>query len=245
MSDQEAIVLRAGDAAEVRLAIAGIGSRSYAYLVDWHIRILVVLVWVLLMLLIAPSGGWLEASSGNKAAFVVAWLLPTLFYLFYHPVLEIAMKGRTPGKKVAGVRLVNTKGQPPGVGALLIRNIFRLIDSQPGFYVIGLVVAFFNKRSLRIGDLAAGTVLVFEPKSSADDLARAETVLERVGLSVQQQELLLDLLERWDSLDKAVRRRIAEQFLQKVEPGSVTPGRDDDTTLRRRLRVLMEVGARA
>lgn len=244
MSDQEAIVLRAGDAAEVRLAIAGIGSRSYAYLVDWHIRILVVLVWALLMMLIAPSGGWLDASV-NRAAFLVAWLLPALFYLLYHPVLEIAMKGRTPGKKMAGVRLVNSRGQPPSVGALLIRNIFRLIDSQPAFYVIGLVVAFFNKRSLRIGDLAAGTVLVFEPKSSADDLARAETVLERTGLSVQQQELLLDLLERWDSLDKAVRRRIAEQFLQKVEPGSVTPGRDDDTALRRRLRVLMEVGARA
>ena len=58
--------------------------------------------------------------------------LPTsLIYLLYHPLVELAMRGRTPGKRMAGVRIVNRQGGTPSSLAILIRNGFRLIDCLP------------------------------------------------------------------------------------------------------------------
>ena len=72
------------------------------------------------------------------------------------------MGGRTPGKRIAGVRVLTPEGQVPTAGALITRNVFRIVDSMPVFYVVGLLFVFFGKRHLRLGDLAAGTVIAVE-----------------------------------------------------------------------------------
>ena len=72
------------------------------------------------------------------------------------------MSGRTPGKRLAGVRVLTPEGLVPTTGALLTRNVFRIIDSMPLLYVVGLLFVFFSKRHLRLGDLAAGTVIAME-----------------------------------------------------------------------------------
>src|SRR5690606_18924459 len=101
-----------------------------------------------------------EASSSDF--FVVVALPATAIYLLYHPVLEVAMRGRTPGKRIAGVRVVRRDGGVPGVGALLVRNVFRLVDSLPFLYCVGLTAAVLTEHSVRIGDMAAGTLLVYD-----------------------------------------------------------------------------------
>ena len=60
-------------------------------------------------------------------------------YFLYHFALEIAMHGRTPGKRMAGIHIVTREGGSPGAGALLTRNVFRLVDSLPLLYGVGLV----------------------------------------------------------------------------------------------------------
>ena len=72
------------------------------------------------------------------------------------------MSGRTPGKRLTGVRVLTPEGLVPTTGALLTRNVFRIIDSMPLLYVVGLLFVFFSKRHLRLGDLAAGTVIAME-----------------------------------------------------------------------------------
>ena len=68
-------------------------------------------------------------------------VLPALaIYFLYHPVLELAMRGRTPGKRSAGIHVVTRDGSAPSAGALLVRNVFRLIDSLPVAYGVGLTL---------------------------------------------------------------------------------------------------------
>jgi len=216
--------IHAADATELTMEFAGLGSRSYAFIIDWHIRFLFALVWLLVVWLVMARGGGFESFSGffeddgglhDYQAYIT--LLPALvIYFLYHPVLEIAMQGRTPGKRMAGVRLVDVNGQTPGVAALLIRNVFRLVDGLPAFYAVGCVACLVTERSVRIGDLAAGTLLVHEEKLSARALERARLVSGNRKLTPADQELLLDLVERWKTLDRAIRVRLAVRFLEKL-----------------------------
>jgi uncharacterized RDD family membrane protein YckC len=201
---------------DLELRIAGPGGRSYAFIIDWHIRLLAALAYVFSATLIyaRPFGGSPAAPGQTDYFFVVA--APALaIYFLYHPVLEVAMKGRTPGKRIAGVRLVKRDGGIPGIGALLIRNVFRLVDSLPTVYVVGLTATMLTREAVRVGDIAAGTVLVYDEATDAGDAeilpARA---VKRLGL--QQAEIVRDLLGRWDELAPATRSELARHLIARL-----------------------------
>jgi uncharacterized RDD family membrane protein YckC len=226
---QEELHLTSADATEVNLPIAGIGSRSYAFLIDWHIRVIVALAWLIgaaaMLGLMGGQGFWDEIfdSVGTLAFYVV--ILPTsIIYFLYHPILEIAMKGRTPGKRVASIRVVTTEGQTPDASALLIRNIFRLIDSLPIMYVVGIVSVMMSPRQVRIGDMAAGTLLAFEKKTSGAAFDRfAAHTSDSLDLSVM--EVAQDLLKRWNTLNPEKRAQIGIKLI--ASQGDALPA---DTT---------------
>lgn len=209
------ITLQTVTGVDVELTIAGPGSRSYAFIIDWHIRLLLALSWLLVGHL-AYFGG-LQMTGETGTGYLIWVWLPTLFlYFFYHPVLEIAMRGRTPGKRIAGVRLVTREGDIPGAGALLLRNIFRLLDSLPAAYLVGLLTVIFTEHHVRVGDLAAGTLLVMDHDSTASSFT--SSAAPRDGLSPQAADLIQELLERWPALDEQTRATIARSLLARVEP---------------------------
>jgi uncharacterized RDD family membrane protein YckC len=223
---------------DVGLEIAGPGSRSYAFLIDWQIRLLVALGWF--------SANWLFARHARP--FTALALLPALgVYFLYHPVLEVLMRGRTPGKRRAGVRIATRSGGTPGTGALLIRNIFRLIDSLPALYLLGLVCCLMTAQRVRIGDLAAGTLLVVEAGAPTDSLSQLGSVVSHNELSPAVVELIQELLERWPSLEWVHRDELARALLARV--GSATdaplPADLSDHELRERLRILLAQRVRA
>ena len=207
------ITLQTVTGVDVELTIAGPGSRSYAFIVDWHIRLLLALQWMLISHLIYFGGLRMTGDTGAKYALWV-WLPTLLIYFLYHPVLELAMRGRTPGKRIAGVRLVTREGDIPGAGPLLLRNIFRLIDSLPLCYVVGLVTVVLTEHHVRIGDLAAGTLLVMDHDSSATTFAGGA----KSGLTPQAADLIQELLDRWPALEDDHRATIARTLLARVEP---------------------------
>jgi len=233
----DALHLTTADGMDISLEVAGVGSRSYAFVADWHIRVLFVLAWFAAMLLFPDDSGlesyfeWLD-SSASWVAYVVL-LPPALVYFLYHPVLEILMRGRTPGKRLAGVRIVTSDGRTPGIEALLVRNLLRLVDSLPGFYLVGLVAALATSRHVRIGDLAAGTMLVHESKVSSESLQTATRLALSRSLPPANQALLLDLLERWGSLRRQVRIDLGSRFLSKV--GEAVPEDESPAALDRAL----------
>ena len=211
---------------DLTLPVAGLGARSYAFVIDWHIRLVGALAWFGLAGLVL-YGDMLARSAGGETLFFFAVAGPALaIYLLYHPVLEVAMNGRTPGKRMAGVRVVSADGHAPSVGALLIRNMLRLLDSLPGLYAVGLGCALVTRQSVRIGDLAAGTVLVYDETPSArqraNDLHEIDNgTVARLGL--ERLELVRDLLDRWDTLDEAIRRDLAQQLLAQATSDDGSP----------------------
>ena len=215
---QDELQLTSTDATEVNLPIAGTGSRSYAFLIDWHIRIILALAWfigmALLLGLMGGSGFGDEVFDGvGSFALYIVILPPAFLYFLYHPVLEIALKGRTPGKRAAGIRVVTVEGQTPDVSALLIRNVFRLIDSLPLFYVVGLVCVLLSARQVRIGDMAAGTLLVYEKKLASNAFERFAAP-GKGALDLPAMEVAQDLLERWTTLAPDKRSQIAAKLIR-------------------------------
>jgi uncharacterized RDD family membrane protein YckC len=207
------ITLQTVTGVDVELTVAGPGSRSYAFIVDWHIRLLLALQWMLVSHLIYFGGLRMTGDTGARYALWV-WLPTLLIYFLYHPVLEVAMRGRTPGKRIAGVRLVTREGDIPGAGPLLLRNIFRLLDSLPLCYVVGLVAVVLSEHHVRIGDMAAGTLLVMDHDSSSTTFAGGA----RSGLTPQAADLIQELLDRWPALEDGTRATIARTLLARVEP---------------------------
>ena len=210
------ITLQSVTGVDVELTIAGPGSRSYAFVIDWHIRLLVALAWALGAVLVFTGGSLTPPPGSGRSYLLAVWAPALLIYFFYHPVLEIAMRGRTPGKRMAGVRLVTREGDIPGAGALLLRNIFRLLDSLPFLYLVGLATVVMTEHHVRVGDLAAGTLLVMDHDSSASSFTSSAAA--QGGLTPQALDLIQELLDRWPALDERQRVMIARSLLARVEP---------------------------
>ena len=222
---------------DVSLALAGPGSRSYAFLIDWHIRVILALAWYVAGALIyngrlslavapAPSGRW----------FALVLLPAAAIYFLYHYALELAMRGRTPGKRLAGVHVVTRGGATPGAGALLTRNVFRLIDSLPLCYGVGLAAVALTREHLRIGDMAAGTLLVYERAATPPPLL----AVGAGGLDANGAEIVQELLARWEALEPAARAALARRALARYAGEDGEPfANQGDAALRTRLEQLV------
>lgn len=222
---------------DVELRIAGPGGRSYAFVIDWHIRVLVALAWMIVSgLAYFGSVRTIPALDATSSDFIFIVVLPAAaLYLLYHPVLEVLMRGSTPGKRIAGVRIVKRDGGVPGVGPLLVRNLFRLVDSLPFFYFVGLATTLLTKQSVRIGDIAAGTLLVYDDaRAGTFEDAPSSRGIERLGL--ERAELVRDLLTRWPELRSDARATLARRLLEHEE---TVPDSLGDDALRARLERLL------
>jgi uncharacterized RDD family membrane protein YckC len=201
---------------DVELAIAGPGSRAYAFIIDWHIRLLLALTWFAAAAFAQTGVVYLRAKSST--AIIVIAVVPALaIYVLYHPLLEIAMRGRTPGKRMAGVRIVNRRGGTPSLIALLIRNAFRIIDSLPAFYGVGLCMTIFSAQHVRLGDLAAGTLLVHDGDAESKALKQLGDLSLNPVLDAGTLALGNDLLLRWPQLDPARRQQLARDLLRRID----------------------------
>ena len=180
-----------------------------------------------------------ESVDYNSYVFLV--VLPTFaLYFLYHPVLEIAMRGRTPGKRIAGVRIVTEDAQLPGLMAHLIRNVLRILDSMPIGYVVGLVATLLTEKSVRIGDIAAGTVLIYESDDRDNKTVKPDinpAAISRYGLD--KAELGQELLDRWNELDPEKRIRLTGKLVVQLDP-EIEPS-TDEVVLRQQLTDLLNV----
>lgn len=229
---------------DLSLPLAGAGARSYAFLIDWLIRTILLTAWYGVAALIYNRRWSLTAPLSPDAKWFVFVVAPAAaIYFLYHVVLEIAMQGRTPGKRMAGIHIVTRVGNPPRVTALLTRNVFRLVDSLPVAYGVGLVATLVTKDHVRIGDMAAGTLLAYEranvmlPEHAQSPGTEAAQRQRRLAAS--EAEIADDLLSRWSTLDHVVRRELAIKLLSRS--GVSTTGElQTEAVLKARLRDLSQ-----
>lgn len=142
-----------------RYHVAGPAKRALAYLVDALLRAGIVAVIAALALLGGLGSDSLgRASSG--VVLVVLFLVEWGYYVFF----ETLWSGRTPGKRVLSLRVVTEGGHPLRFADSLLRNLLRAADFLPGAYALGVLVMGRDARFRRLGDLAAGTIVVAEDR---------------------------------------------------------------------------------
>jgi len=162
------LVVVTGEGVSLDLELAGLGSRGLGALVDLLIAVAILALAVAGGLIGSPlSGpggarpltgvGWLDESARVGARLAV----PALVLAVLVPLVgELALRGRSPGKRVLGLAVVDLQGGPADLLALVTRNLLRPLDIIPGSYGLGALVMLASSRAQRWGDLAAGTVVV-------------------------------------------------------------------------------------
>ncbi len=149
------------------MPLAGIGSRFIALLVDYLIWIPSILVLRKLFLIFLPGIGAFNHRSAQWAFATYLFLL-FLFNWGYFTLFEAFWNGRTPGKRVARIRVIQRSGRAIGLFESMARNFIRYIDQIPFFYAVGAITMFATRDHQRLGDLAAGTLVV---RDHAEDVA--------------------------------------------------------------------------
>ena len=137
---------------ELRLPIAGLASRSLAWLIDALIKFTALIVIAIAVQFFGELGGGVLLIG----MFLLLWFYNVLFEVLYH--------GATPGKSALGLRVMNVNGTPVGWSGSLIRNLIRFVDALPGCYAFGCATVLISRHFQRLGDLAAGTIVVYQPK---------------------------------------------------------------------------------
>lgn len=143
----------------IEMPLAGIGSRFIAVLVDTILWAAALVLMILVFAFFLPAIAAFNKLSYQWTVAVVIFLV-FLFNWGYFTLFEAFWNGRTPGKKVAKIRVIQRSGRPIGLFESMARNFVRYIDYLPGFYAVGVVTMFLTKQHQRLGDLAAGTLVV-------------------------------------------------------------------------------------
>jgi uncharacterized RDD family membrane protein YckC len=208
---EDRITISTPDGIELTLALAGAGSRFIAAVIDFAVQ-------VVLILLAALAAFGLLGGGVGTALFAMA--LFAALYL-YDILFEVLAAGRTPGKRVTHLRVVRTEGAPVDLPASAIRNLLRLIDLLPAAYLIGLMSILLTEHNQRLGDLAAGTLVIREGsarRASAEpaDAAPASAAAGWDVSAITAQELaaLRRFLARREDLDRSARIELAHQLEQ-------------------------------
>lgn len=167
---------------DLRFPIAGMGSRMLAIFFDSMIQ---VFIYVTLGLLAYVTSAYKEADNVLSAQSDTAskWLV-ALFVLAnflaltgYFIAFESLWNGQTPGKRLMKLRVLKDSGRSMTVFESMTRNLLRFVDYFPSFYVVGLATMLLNRQNKRLGDLAAGTIVVHERVADQPGIAHTSRSL--------------------------------------------------------------------
>ena len=182
----------------IETQLAGPVSRFLASLIDLILRgvLLMIAGFASLFLGELGTGLWLIIW------FLIEWFYPVLFEVFNH--------GQTPGKKALGLSVVQDDLTPITFGPSLIRNLLRVADFLPLCYLLGLVTMVCNRRFQRLGDLAAGTLVVSIRKTTRPThVADVAPMAPSISLLRSEQTAITNFLQRNQQLSRPRQQELA------------------------------------
>ena len=194
--------------------VAGIGSRFIAALVDSTLIVTIMLVAYFTGFLFIAILGLPAESLAPGVIIALFGFFSFLVFWGYYILFEIIWNGQSPGKRWQHLRVLRSDGMPIGPSESGIRNLVRIIDFLPLFYGIGLIAMFANSQSRRLGDFAAGTLVVREETSvTLDDLKIEADKLwaSKEELKAESGSRLLLPVEKLSSQDI----QLVEDYLQR------------------------------
>ncbi len=223
------VTIKTPEGVDLELTLAGAGSRMAAAFLDAVILLVVVAVTLIAATVLGLVAG---VESGALLLGLIS-LMVTLEIVGYYVLFE-TLTGRTPGKAALGLRVTGANGEPLGFGAAAVRNLVRIVDFLPFGYGLGLVTMLLSPQNQRLGDMAAGTLVVRERFAEAEV---SDAVIDEPPLppgwdtsAVTAEELVLvrRFLNRSRSLPADRRAQIATQIAAKLRPRVTTPEPEPD-----------------
>lgn len=176
--------LETPEGASLPLTPAGFGVRCIAQLIDIFIRTIAYMILAIPISFIDSSGGVILIM-----VFLLEWFYPVFF--------EVTRHGRTPGKKSMKIHVINDDATPVTFAPSLLRNLLRVVDLLPVFYLTGIITSLCNKQFKRLGDLAAGTMVVYDIPAVRDPSFDAKGQMPVPSdFSTDEQRALLAFAER-------------------------------------------------
>ena len=237
MSDPylDTVVVTTPEGLDLQIVLAGLGSRFLARVIDSLIQ---GALGIALLLGLRALGASLNQTAPTRspssgpgpavaAALVVAFVFLFLIAYAYDVLFETLSSGRTPGKRVAGIKVVRAGGQPVGLAASAVRNLLRLVDFLPGSYAIGVISILVSERNQRLGDMAAGTLVIRDrrlerrPSWSRSSQSAQDATISSWDVSAVTAEEIVTVrrfLERRHDLLPKARDRLSWELAQRLRP---------------------------
>lgn len=201
----------------LELTLAGVGSRCTAALIDYVFQTLIL---VALGILLAVLG--LDPFSGATFASAI-WIL-WIFLVFwgYDIAFEVLNSGRTPGKRMNGLRVVRESGAPINFTTSTVRNVLRIIDILPSFYLVGISAILTTSRNQRVGDLVAGTLVVRERKVLPAETRISPSIQvpawDTSAIGADELDAVVAFLARRRDLPSGARMQLASELAGRLRP---------------------------
>jgi uncharacterized RDD family membrane protein YckC len=214
-------VIRTPENVTFEFELAGIGSRALAWAIDVCVMATLLLIAMQLVQPIVPILGGFATAIVFVVAFLIQWA--------YSALLEWWWGGQTVGKRIVGLRSLSSDGIRMSFVQAAVRNLVRIVDLLPGLYLVGGVSALCDTHQRRLGDLAAGTIVVRERKAPApsqvvpaseryntfvDDPAIALAVRK---ITAPERDAMVGLSLRRERLPLAVRRELFARLAAHLE----------------------------
>ena len=221
MEYEDRLTIRTPEGVDLQVTLAGLGSRFIAWLLDAVIK-----------LILLAAIAVVAAIVGGDAATAVMALLFFLVLFGYDVLFEVLGGGRTPGKRRVGLRVTMEGGQAIGFRSSVIRNALRLVDGPAFGYLPSIIAIVVTRRNQRLGDLAAGTVVLRESRERRPAARRAGTAVgaqqveswDVSAVTADDIALVRRFLDRRLELAPAARSRLAEQLAQGLRAKVTAPG---------------------
>jgi uncharacterized RDD family membrane protein YckC len=211
----ERVTIATPEGVTLDLVLAGLGSRFLGRLLDTTIQFVIILA----------LGFGVLATSAPGSVRAGAIVLVFFVVFAYDVPFELLNGGRTPGKATAGIRVVGLMGEPVGFLASAIRNILRIVDFLPVFYAVGSVSIVSTRRDQRLGDLAAGTIVVRDKFPGATTVVAHPTVPAEAasgwdvsGVDGDDLAIIRHFLDRRLALDWPIRSYFANTLAGRYAP---------------------------
>jgi len=207
---------------DLHLEFAGLGNRILACVIDTLLTYLsVAALGGVAFLIYRIFDTFASGSETIRSLVMICIIAITSFLGFlvifgYFIFFEIAWRGQTPGKKIIGIRVIESTGQPVSTSAVWIRNLLRTIDEA--IFLIGLLSMLIDRNERRLGDLAANTIVIRERTShSSENLQLTATLSSEDSLDAglitpQEYEILTNFLRRRKMMSSLHRPEVAKKL---------------------------------
>jgi uncharacterized RDD family membrane protein YckC len=246
---EETLIIETPERVPLAFALASIGNRFIAVVVDHFIQYLALILIAWFFTYISGIASPTDRSAGEVLSEMPKWtiaiMILILFIVFsgYFILFEWLWDGQTPGKRLLKLRVIRQDGRPITLWEAIARNLLRVFDAAPGFFVpiysVGLIVIFLTNRDQRVGDLFAGTVVIRERTDQAPTFAEtfsnpvSDAAFHRVQKKIEVNADISSITEseievvesflrrRWDLSDRQrlwMAWRIALPLMYKIKP---------------------------